>query len=104
MSQYIDVPVECIEEVGGFYFRSIVLPKCGDLVPQHEHDHDHVTYVGNGSVLAWADGISLGYFSAGRAVPIKAGSIHEFEAQEDNTRLACVHNVDSVESIKEKGL
>lgn len=96
--------IEWIEEVCGLYFRTIVLNHSGDRVPQHAHDHDHATFVGNGSVLAWADGQPLGYFGAGRAVPIKAGAVHEFEAQEDNTRLTCVHSVESAESVKASGL
>lgn len=99
-----DHPVEYIEEVCGLYFRSILLEKAGDRVPQHSHDHDHATFVGQGSVLAMADGEPIGYFAAGRAVPIKAGAVHEFEAQEDNTRLTCVHSIESAESIKRKGL
>ena len=95
-------PVEYIEEVCGLYFRSIVLKSVGDRVPQHVHDHDHATFIGQGSVMAWAGGESIGYFAAGRAVPIKAGVLHEFEAQEDNTRLTCVHSIASAESIKAK--
>lgn len=95
--------VEYIEEVGGLYFRTIRLPKSGDMVPQHAHDYSHVTFLGHGSVLAFADGIGIGYFSAPAAILIEAGKLHEFIAQDDNTLMTCIHNVASAEAIKEKG-
>jgi quercetin dioxygenase-like cupin family protein len=95
--------VEFVEERGGIYFRSILLPK-GVRVPQHVHSHDHATYCGSGAALMLVDGIYMGIVSAGHAVEIKAGKQHEFEALEDGTRLACVHDVKSADSVKEKGL
>lgn len=86
-------PVERIEEVGGIYFRSILLEAPGDRVPQHKHDHDHATLVASGAALAWSDGKFLGDFYAPAAIEIKAGAEHLFEALEPNTRLVCVHSV-----------
>lgn len=96
--------VEFVEEVCGTYFRSVLLPKAGMRISQHVHDHDHATYIGNGAVALRVGTILAGTFKAGQAVPILAGQLHEFEALEDNTRLACVHDVASAQSIKEKGL
>ena len=93
-------PVERIEEVAGLYFRSVLLPTAGMLIDQHIHDHDHATYVGNGKARAWSDGKLLGDFSAGSAVEIKAGLYHQFQALEDQTRLTCVHDIASAESVK----
>ena len=98
----IDPAVEFIDEACGLYFHTIVLPNSGDKVPQHAHDHDHATYVGSGGVVAWAAGECLGEFNAGQAVPIKAGVVHEFQALIPGTRLACVHSIESAESIKRK--
>lgn len=102
-SAYQEPPVEFIEEVCGLYFRSILLNK-GTLVPQHVHDHDHATYIGSGSARVWVNGQHMGDFPAGHAVPVKAGCFHQFEALEDGTRLACVHDVASADSVKAKGL
>ena len=96
--------VEYIEEVNGLYFRSILIPKRGMRVPQHTHDHSHATYVGQGKAALYVGHVRAGIYEAGRAVPVSAGAVHEFEALEDNTRLACVHDVESALSIKEKGL
>ena len=86
-------PVEYIEEVCGLYFRSVFLRDAGMIVWQHVHDHDHATFVGSGAVRAWVGDACLGDFEAGRAVGIKAGAKHLFQALKPNTRLACVHDV-----------
>lgn len=99
-----DQPVERIEEVCGLYFRSVLLERVGTVIPQHSHDHDHATFVGAGKARAWVDGVWYGDYEAGRAIPIKAGRKHVFQALEPMTRLACVHDVASAESVKEKGL
>ena len=98
------IPVEYITEVAGLYFRSVLIPHKGMGIDQHVHDHDHATFVGSGKVMAFGDGRVLGEFSAGQAVEIKAGVYHQFEALEDNTRLTCVHDIASAESVKAKGL
>jgi quercetin dioxygenase-like cupin family protein len=99
-----DEAVEFVEEVCGIYFRSVFLPKAGMRVAQHTHDHDHATYCGAGRALVIVDGESNGEVVAGRAVAVLAGKKHEFVALEDGTRLTCVHDVASAESIKRKGL
>lgn len=95
--------VESIDEVCGLYFRSILIQK-GIRVPQHVHDYDHATLVGSGRAALYIDGLMIGIFEAGQAAPITAHQKHEFEALEDNTRLICVHNIESAESVKRKGL
>lgn len=96
--------VERIEEVYGLYFRSVFLPEAGMRIPQHVHDHNHATYVGNGRARVYVNDRILGDYEAGQVVPVEAGKKHEFEALEPNTRLTCVHDVASAESIKWKGL
>ena len=92
--------VELIEEVAGIYFRSVLLANAGDVIPQHVHDHDHATFVGAGKARLWVDGVWSADYEAGRAVEVKAGKSHVFQALEPNTRLACVHDVESAESAK----
>lgn len=96
--------VEFVDEVCGLYFRSILLRNKGDVVTQHVHDYDHATFVGNGCAVAFIGDKCLGEFWGGQAVPVKAGYEHRFVALVPDTRLACVHSVESAESIKAKGL
>lgn len=97
-------PVQHIVEAGGLYFRSILLEHAGTLIPQHEHDHDHVTLIGSGKARSWQDGVWVGDFGPGEVVEMKAGRSHAFQALEPNTHLTCVHDIASALSIKEKGL
>lgn len=92
--------VEFADEVAGLYFRSVLLP-IGVKIPQHRHPYDHATYCGSGSAVMYVDGKRTRLVEAGQAVEIKANSFHEFESLENNTRLTCVHDTKSAESIKE---
>lgn len=96
--------VEFIQEVGDFYFRSVLLIKAGVTIPQHTHDHEHATYVGSGKARYWVDGILKGDIEAGTAILIEAGKAHMFQSLEPNTRLTCVHDVTSAQLIKERGI
>lgn len=93
--------VEFVEQVSGLYFRSVLLPK-GTWIPQHAHDHDHATYCGSGKADMFVEGKFQRSVSAGQAVAIEAGKAHSFLALEDDTRLACVHDVESAESAKRR--
>ena len=83
----------------GIYMRSVLLPLKGCTIEQHVHQYDHPTYCGNGSAEYWEDGALVGTVSAGGAVKVRAGKKHHFVALEDNTRLACVHDVTSAGGI-----
>src|SRR4029434_808754 len=96
--------VECVDEIAGIYFRSVLLPNVGDIATQHIHDYDHATYLGNGSVSFWVGGKFQGYFRAGQVLEVKAGIEHKFQAMEKNTRLTCVHIGASAEAAREKEL
>ena len=96
--------VEFIEVVAGLYFRSVLLPVAGLRVAQHMHDHDHATLVCSGAARLLIDGEPAGEFPAGHAVEVKAGIHHAFESLEANTRLTCVHDAASADSIKTKGI
>lgn len=95
---------EFIDEVCGIYFRSIILAKKGMRVNQHIHDHDHANYCGSGSAEFYENGVFIRNVYAGQAIAIPAHRYHEFVALEDNTRLTCVHDVASAESVKAKGV
>jgi len=93
-------PVEFVDVVAGLYFRSIILEKVGDAVPQHSHRYDHATLVGSGRARLWVDGEWSGDFKAGVAIEIKAARQHVFQALLPNTLLVCVHDAVSAESLK----
>jgi len=103
-TQLAEQPVERITTTSTGYYRSVLLKKAFTCIPQHVHDHAHDTLVCNGRARGWADGEYLGEKEAGEAFEIAAGKRHVFQALEDNTRLACIHNIESADSVKRKGL
>ena len=98
------VVVEFADEVGGVYFRSVLIKKAGARIPQHIHDYDHATYCGRGSAAMLVDGIHTRDVKEGEAVLVVAGKEHAFQALEDNTRLTCMHDAASALSMKQKGI
>jgi hypothetical protein len=65
----------------------------GTLVPQHSHEFDHVSLLAVGAVEVWVDNALLGRFAAPRAIEIKAGRKHLFQALVDGTLVCCIHNL-----------
>lgn len=94
-------PTENIQMACGIYFRSVLLKEAGTVIPQHEHDHDHATYVASGSARLWVNASWKGDFKSGEAIEIKSGQRHLFMSLEPNTRLTCVHDLHSAALIKE---
>lgn len=88
---------ERIDEVCGIYFRWWALEKKGQWVPQHAHAYDHATMIVSGAVSLWVhDGETWTHvadYAAPAVIEIKARKVHAFFAQEDNTRICCVHNL-----------
>jgi len=95
-------PVEFVEEMAGFYFRSIMLESEGDAIPQHMHAYDHATLVCSGRARLWVDGEWIRDIEAGHAVEVKANKSHVFQALSPKTMLSCIHNVESADSIRAK--
>lgn len=88
-----DQPVEYVDDVGGLYFRAICLENVGDVVPQHAHDHAHVTLIASGKARLWIEGAWVADIPAFKAIEIEANRKHIFQALEPKTRLACVHDL-----------
>ncbi len=93
--------VENIQFIGNLYFRSVLLKEANTMIPQHDHAHDHATYIGSGKVRLWVNGKYQGDYEAGQAVEIKANQKHMFLSLEPNTRLTCVHDMNSAALIED---
>jgi quercetin dioxygenase-like cupin family protein len=96
--------VEGIHEIDGVYFRIYSVEEPFVLLPQHAHEYSHATVVCSGAVRLWRSAELVGDFRAGDVIEIRAGEKHHFQTLERRTRIACVHNMQSALSIKEKGL
>jgi hypothetical protein len=96
-----EAPVEFISEACGLYFRSLRL-HIWDVVGQHSHDHAHATLVGAGRARGWCGEEWIGDKGPGDAFEIKMNTDHTFQALEPDTRLVCIHDIASAESVKRK--
>lgn len=90
--ELVEVIHDCTDWCG-IYVRSVVLAKVGMRAAQHVHQFDHLTYCGSGAVEFYEEGVKVGDVHAGQAARVHAYKKHYFIALEDNTRLACIHDV-----------
>ena len=96
--------VEKVDEIAGVYMRSILLKQKGVSVPQHAHPYAHATLCASGSANVHMGMDFKGRMNAGDIMEVPKDISHTFTAQEDNTRLVCIHNTKSAEFIKAYGL
>ena len=75
------------------FVKQMWLKKSGYTVPQHSHEHDHVTMLAQGVVDVWLEDEHVGRYTAPVPIPIKAGTKHLFVAAVDNCVLYCIHNL-----------
>ena len=88
-----EVPFIEFVDADDIWVRFYTIPKAGYAVPQHAHEHDHISLLCAGSVDAYQDGRFIGRFDAPKSILIQANTKHRFETLTDNVVLACVHNM-----------
>ena len=97
MEEFVKVDAELpfvqFAEADDMWIRTYTLEKAGYIVPQHAHEHDHITLLSQGSIEAWKDNEHMGVFQAPAMIVIPAGSKHRFRALTDNVFLSCLHNL-----------
>ena len=97
----VEQPVEWVDVVCGIGFRVVVLEKAGHVIPQHHHDgYPHATFCGAGRARLWVNGKYAADLEKGRAIEIKAGDEHLWQALEDGTLLACISDAARAEKTK----
>ena len=79
----------------GIFLKTWTMPDAGMIVPQHAHQHPHISLIMSGSVRVLSDGGTSGEFSAPAAVKLPALVKHSFITLTDNVTIACIH-ADSV--------
>ena len=80
-------------EADDIWVRAYSLKEAGQIVPQHAHEHEHITLLCRGSIRGWKDGELLGDFNAPALIVIPAGSKHAFLALTNDVVLSCLHNL-----------
>lgn len=77
----------------GIFVKMMEPIKAGIYLAQHAHKYDHTTLVCSGGVRMWHGPMDMGDYPAGSSIFIRAGIRHTFLSLQDDTRLACIHNV-----------
>jgi quercetin dioxygenase-like cupin family protein len=77
----------------GLYCKTWTVADAGTLLPQHAHEHDHITLVVRGAVRVWRGERMDGDYQAPQMVKIPARQFHKFLTLCDDVVLACIHAV-----------
>jgi quercetin dioxygenase-like cupin family protein len=83
----------------GIFLKTWTVPDAGMAIPQHAHEHDHLTYLISGVVRVWQDGEMLGDFRAPSALKIPARTKHKFLALTNGVVFACIHAVGVADDV-----
>lgn len=89
--QSMQVQIISTFEVDDIWGKLYSVP-AGYIVPQHQHEHDHVTLFIRGRVKVWVEEKYLGVYHAPHALKVEAGRRHTFEAV-DECVFCCLHNL-----------
>jgi len=94
------MPVETRYEMAdGVIVVSNLFVKAGAFLPQHSHEHPHISFVAAGRVKMWQDGKYLGEFNKNDHIVIPEHTKHVHQAQEDGTIVLCIHRYDRTGNI-----
>ncbi len=82
------------------YIRHVRIKLAGTMLPQHAHQFGHHTLLSHGAVRVWCEtAVQYERLEAPAVIYIDAGVKHTFLALEDETVLACVHNLHGEEAV-----
>jgi quercetin dioxygenase-like cupin family protein len=81
----------------GIYCKLWSVSDRGTLLPQHVHEHSHISLIVQGEVRVWRGAECLGDFKAPAMIKIHAHEPHGFLTLTDDVTIACIHNVDHVD-------
>jgi quercetin dioxygenase-like cupin family protein len=81
----------------GVFVKLWSVREAGTLLPQHAHEHPHLTLIMRGAVRAWRGEEMLGDYRAPAVIRIPADTLHNFLTLTNDVALACIHNADHLE-------
>jgi quercetin dioxygenase-like cupin family protein len=81
----------------GIFCKRWTVPDRGTLLPQHSHEHPHISYIVSGAVRVWCGEQELGDYAAPAAIKIEARELHQFLTLTDDVTILCIHNADHIE-------
>ncbi len=94
MKRATNQPVGELLIYAGIYCKVWSVLDADTLMPQHAHEHPHISAILSGSVRVWQDEKDIGKFHAPAFVKVPARVKHKFLTLTDNVMIACIHNAD----------
>jgi mannose-6-phosphate isomerase-like protein (cupin superfamily) len=91
-------PVGDLTLYAGIFCKVWHVPDAGTMLPQHAHEHDHLTLIISGKVTLWRDDAFVSEFNAPATIKVPAREHHRFFTHAPNTVLACIHNADHADA------
>lgn len=77
----------------GIFCKVWHVPDVATLLPQHAHEHAHLTLLIRGAIRLWRGDALDGDYHAPATLKIPAREKHSFLTLTDNCMLACIHAV-----------
>lgn len=82
----------------GIYCKTWTIADEGSLLPQHSHQHPHISFIVSGSVQVWCDRVGIATYHAPAMVKIPARTFHRFLTLTPDVVIACIHNADHIDA------
>jgi hypothetical protein len=87
-------PETALTLYAGIYCKTYRVPDAFSLMPQHAHEHDHLTLLMSGAIRVWYGDTDVGFdYYAPHTLKIAAHTKHRFLTLTGNVTLACIHSV-----------
>jgi hypothetical protein len=90
---------EALTIYAGVYVKAYTVRDAGTLLPQHSHEHAHLTAITAGSVRAWRGAELLGDYHAPALVKVAARELHQFLTLTPSVGLMCIHAVGEADDV-----
>jgi quercetin dioxygenase-like cupin family protein len=79
------------------WLRLMEFPEVGDVMPGHEHPHDHFTLLAHGSLRVTVNGVSSDH-KAPNLIFIAKNLVHDIVALEPGSVACCIHAIRAADS------
>jgi quercetin dioxygenase-like cupin family protein len=83
----------------GIFLKTWEVRDAGTMIPQHSHEHPHITFLVKGTVRVWAGNKLVGNFFGPHTIKIPARTPHRFLTLTDDVVFACIHSVGEADDV-----
>ena len=92
-------PVGELTLFAGIFCKTWSIAAMGTVLPQHAHEHPHISLIVAGSVRVWCGDEMLGDFHAPATIKVPAREKHTFLTLTGRVIIACIHAVGEADDV-----